>query len=300
MNRRDFIKGTAGIAALSSLGPAYVLGKNTNTYPDLVWVANAEPAQLVQHALDALGGMSQFVAQGDNILIKPNMSWDRVPKQAATTNPDVVSEVVKQCFEAGAKNVVLFDHTLNEARRCYKRSGIQKAAEAFGADVQHVYDRKFKKIKFAEGELIKSWEIYDEVMKADKIINLPVAKHHSISGVSLGMKNLMGFLGGNRGRFHRNFDVKITDLNARFRPQLTILDAYRVLLRNGPSGGNLADVVIRKTIIVGKDPVAVDSMGTTLFNLDPLKIDFLNIAHQRGLGEIDTSKLLVKKINLTG
>lgn len=288
------------MAALSSLNPkAFLALASSSGRPDLVSVNNGDPAELVKNAINALGGMEQFVSKGDQVIIKPNISWDRVPQQAATTNPTVVAEVVKLCFEAGAKNVVIFDNTLNEPRRCYKRSGIQKAAEDAGADVQYIYDRKFKTIRFPEGELIKSWEVYDEVLKADKLINIPAAKHHTVSGVSLGMKNLMGLIGGNRGRFHRNYDIKITDLNARIRPVLTVLDAYRVLLRNGPSGGNIADVELRKTLIAGTDPVAVDAMGASFFNLDPHNLNFLKLAQERGLGKIDISPGKMKKISLT-
>jgi len=287
------------MAALSSLNPKSFLAMAQSTdKPDVVKVTNGEPVDLVTNAIRALGGMAQFISKGDRVVVKPNISWDRRPEQAATTNPAVVAEVVKLCLEAGAKDVVIFDNTLNEPRRCYKRSGIQKEAEEAGADVQHVYDRKFKIIKFSEGELIKSWEVYDEVLEADKLINLPVAKHHSISGVSLGMKNLMGLIGGNRGRFHRNFNEKITDLNAQIRPVLTILDAYRMLLRNGPSGGNIADVATRKTLIAGTDPVAVDAMGASLFNLNPQDLKFLNLAQDRGLGKIEISPSRIKKIDL--
>jgi uncharacterized protein (DUF362 family) len=298
MERRDFIKGTISLAAASVLGPAD-LTFSQNSNPDLVVVKQGEPADLVQKAVSEIGGMDQFVSKGDIVVLKANISWDRVPPQAATTNPDVVAEVVRLCLEAGAKRVKVFDRTLNEPMRCYKRSGIEKAAKEAGADVHHVYDRKFKTVSFPDGELIKSWELYDEVLEADCLINLPIAKHHSIGGMSLGMKNLMGFLGGNRGKFHRDFDKKITDLNTRIKPKLTIMDAYRMLVRNGPSGGNLADVVETKTVIAGTDPVAVDSYGATLFKHDPSTVSFLQEAHRRGLGEIDLDKLNLKTITLT-
>ncbi len=193
----------------------------------------------------------------------------------------------------------VFDHTLNEPRRCYKRSGIEKSVKESGGEIQHVYDRKFKNVRVPDGELLTSWEIYDEVLEADKIINLPIAKHHSISGVSLAMKNVMGFLGGNRGKLHRQFDIKITDINAFIRSDLVILDAYRILLRNGPSGGNLADVQLKKTVAVGTDIVAMDSFGASLFNLDPKQIHFLVKANERGLGQNDLNKIDIETIRLT-
>jgi uncharacterized protein (DUF362 family) len=242
--------------------------------------------------------MSKFVSKGDVVVLKANMSWDRVPEQAATTNPDVVAEVVKLCFDAGAKTVKLFDRTLNEARRCYKRSGIQQAAEAVGADVKHVYDRKFRMIKFPDGKLIKQWEVYDDVLEADKLINLPIAKHHAIGGASLGMKNYMGFLGGERGALHRQFPVKIVDINTGIKADLTLLDAYRMLMANGPSGGNVADVALKKIVVAGSDPVAMDAYGMTLFGHDPASVEFLQEASSRGLGEIDLKKVKIKTMDL--
>ena len=131
-----------------------------------------------------------------------------------------------------------------------------------------------------------------------QFVNIPIAKHHSIGGISLGMKNLMGFLGGNRGKFHRDFNTKIVDLNSQIKTDLTILDAYRMLLRNGPSGGNLADVELKKTIVAGIDPIAMDSYGASLFNLKAERIPFLQKAYKRGLGEFDLTKLNIKTLTL--
>jgi len=246
--------------------------------------------------------MGKFVRPGDIVVVKPNISWDRVPEQGATTNPAAVAEVVRMAFEAGAKKVRVFDFTLNEPRRCYKRTGIEQAAREAGAEVSFISERKFKSAAFPDGERIRSWEIYEDVLEADRLINVPAAKHHSVpeAGVSLGMKNLMGVIGGNRGQFHRDFAPKIADLSGRIRPDLVILDAYRVLTRNGPSGGNLADVSVRKTVVAGTDPVAVDAWGATLFNLKPERLPFLIEAKRRGLGENDLSRVAVRNVLLTG
>ena len=202
MERRDFLKKSVSIAAAYSLMPRSPRIFGQGQIPDLVVVKEGEPVELVNRAVEELGGMSRFISRGDVVVLKPNISWDRVPPQAATTNPDVVAQVVRLCFNAGAKKVKIFDRTLNEPKRCYKRSGIEKAAQEAGADVQHVYERKFKRVKIPDGVLIKSWEIYEDVLESDKIINIPIAKHHSIGGMSLGMKNFMGHIGGNRGKFH--------------------------------------------------------------------------------------------------
>ena len=298
MERRDFIKTISGIGLTAFVGPTFIFSKTGKSTCEIVVAEGGEPASLVRKAIESAGGMSRFISKGDVVVLKPNISWDRVPKQAATTNPEIVAEVIRMCLEAGAKKVKVFDRTLNEPRRCYERSGIEKSVKDSGGDIQHVYGPKFRKVRLPEGELITSWEIYDEVLEADKIINLPIAKHHSLSGVSLAMKNIMGFLGGNRGQLHRQFDTKITDLNAFIRSDLIILDAYRMLLRNGPSGGNLADVQLKKTVAVGTDIVAMDSFGASLFHLNPQEIPFLVKAHARNLGQNDLNKIDIETIHL--
>jgi uncharacterized protein (DUF362 family) len=300
MERRDFLKAsTATVASVCALlGPRR--GAAQTQAADLAVVMNGAPAEMTRKAVEAIGGMSSIVKNGDVVVVKPNMSWDRVPEQGATTNPEVVGEIISLCLNAGAKTVKVFDFTLNEPVRCYKRSGIQAAAKKAGADVQYIYDPKFKTVKFPEGDLVKSWSVYLDVLEADRIINVPCAKHHTVSGMSLGMKNLMGWIGGNRGQFHRQFDVKIVDLSTKIKPHLIVLDAYRQLLRNGPSGGNLADVVLKKTIVAGTDPVAVDSYGATLFNMNPKQVPFLVEAAKRKLGRLDLDSLFIQKIDMAG
>lgn len=298
MKRRDFFRTSAMVTAGTLLSGPVRTGFGQEAALDMVVVEKGDPRQMVSEALKAMGGMKRFVGKGDIVVLKPNISWDRVPEQAATTNPDVVAEVVKLCFEAGAKKVKIFDNTLNEPKRCYTRSGIEAAAKAEGADVEYIFERKFKEVPFPDGELVKSWEIYKDILEADKVINLPAAKHHSIGGVSLGMKNLMGVIGGNRGRFHRDFHTKIVDLSTRVKPDLIVLDAYRILLRNGPSGGNLADVRLQKTLAVGTDPIAMDSFGVTLFGEDPNQKPFLVEGSRRGLGTMNFRSLRMKTLEM--
>lgn len=298
MKRREFLQTSAASVLLSGAFSLPGLTKSQEQPIDLAVVQNGEPGALVRKAVETLGGMKQFVSNQDIVVIKPNMSWDRVPEQAATTNPEIVAEVVKMCFESGAKAVRIFDNTLNEARRCYKRSGIQKAAEDAGAEVSFINPVKFKNIKIENGEIVKNWEVYTDAIEADVLINLPIAKHHSVSGVSLGMKNMMGLIGGRRGALHRQYDTKINDVNSLFKTRLTILDAYRILLRNGPSGGNVSDVALKKIVIAGTDRVAVDAYGVTLFDLKPADIGFLNEANARGMGRFDLDRLNVQVTQL--
>lgn len=303
-NRRQFLK-TAGAAglALSGLGSVpFVFGqeKKSTGGLHLAMVQNSDPAQMVRKAIDMLGGINHFVKKGNVVVVKPNIGWDRVPEQAATTNPEVVAEIVNLCLKAGASKVKVFDNTCNQARRCYKRSEIEDAAEKAGADVSFMYPQKYKKVNIEKGVALKSWEFYQDALEADVFINVPIAKHHSLSKVTLGLKNMMGIIGGNRGKIHNQFEKKIVDLNTVVKPQLTIIDAVRMLMDNGPVGGNLNDVKKMDTIVAGVDPVAVDAFAATLFGHKPEDLGFIREAHNRGLGNMNLKELKIEKVNLAG
>jgi uncharacterized protein (DUF362 family) len=181
------------------------------------------------------------------------------------------------------------------ANRTYRNSGIEAAAKAAGATVRHVIPSRFKKIAIPAGKRIQEWEFYEDALAADVFINVPIAKHHSLSRVTLSMKNLMGILGGERGDLHNYFPEKITDINSIVKPTLTILDATRILTRNGPQGGNIADVQVKNTIIAGTNSVSIDAFGASLFGIAAGELDFLKEAHTRGLGEIDLAKLKIQE-----
>jgi uncharacterized protein (DUF362 family) len=302
IDRRHFLKiaGMAGIAISGIINDPLVsrAEKKITTPIDLAVVQNSDPAMLVQKAINILGGISKFVKKGDVVVVKPNIGWDRVPEQAATTNPDVVAEIVRLCLKAGASKVKVFDSTCNQARRCYLRSNIEKAASKAGADVTYIYEQKFKKVNIPEGKELKSWEFYRDALEADVFINVPIAKHHSMSRVTLGLKNIMGVIGDNRGKIHNHFDVKIVDLNTIIKPQLTILDAVRILMKNGPTGGSLNDVKQMNMVIAGVDPVAIDAYGATLFGLKPEELGFLREAKNRGLGKMDLNTLKIERVDL--
>lgn len=292
-NRRKFIQGSAalGIGATMRM-PVF----QAETTPDLVVVTGEDPAAATKAAIDALGGMKRFVSPGQRVFIKPNVSWDRVPKQAATTNPDVVGMVVSECVSAGASTEV-GDNTLNDARRCYQRSGIGEAVEKAGGSWTYARSTDFSNLDMG-GKAMGKWPVYLKAKEADVIISVPVAKHHSSARLSLGMKNLYGLVGGPRNRLHQKMDQAIADMANFFRPQLTIIDAYRVLMRNGPSGGSVADTKLVYKIIASADPVAADAMGGTLFGLEENSLGFVRAAAEHGLGTYQLATLNIKEINL--
>ena len=238
--------------------------------------------------------MGRFIRRQDVVVLKPNIAWDRTPEQAANTNPDLVAEVVRQCWSAGAKRVLVTDVSCNEPRRCFHRSGIEAAARAAGAEVILPDADMFREVDLG-GVVLKSWPVFTPFLEADKIINLPIAKHHNLVGATLGMKNWYGILGGQRNRLHQQIHQSLADLAAFMLPTLTIMDCYRILLRNGPTGGNLEDVALKKTVVASTDPVALDAyVAKAYWNLDPERLPYLQMAANRGLGTTEYDKLDVK------
>ncbi len=251
--------------------------------------------KLVRNALAAMGGMQKFVSRGDVVVIKPNMGWDRVPAHAANTNPDVVGTVVQLAYEAGAKRVVVADGSCNDPNRCYQRSGIWRKAHALGADVILPAEHRFK-TKRLKGELLDEWPIFTTLIEADKVINVPIAKHHNLAKFTAAMKNWYGVLGGRRNRLHQNIDTSIADLATFMRPTLTIIDAVRVLVRNGPQGGNFDDAKDMHTIIASVDQVAADAYACTLIGQHRDNLPYLKMGHERGIGTMFWENLRVKEV----
>ena len=221
MDRRDFLKDTAGtLAALTALSPLLEAGPPAR--PDLAVVRGTSPERIVRAAVDALGGIRRFIAKGDVVVVRPNIGWDRRPEQAATTNPEVVATLVKLCFEAGARKVKVFDRTCNDPRRCFERSGIAEAARRAGAEIILPDPARFKDVNL-EGSVLSNWPVFDPFLNADKIINIPIAKHHSLSGTTLGMKNWYGILGGPRHQLHQKIHESLVALADFVRPTLTMI-----------------------------------------------------------------------------
>jgi uncharacterized protein (DUF362 family) len=267
--------------------------------PDLVVARNGEPEELVRRAISALGGMNRFVAQGSNVVIKPNICVAyHSYEYAATTNPWVVGALVKLCIEAGARHVQVFDFpfggTIEEA---YSKSGIADQVKAAGAEMSGMPRFKFVKTDIPTGQDLRKADIFDDVLKADVLINVPIAKHHSLARLTLGMKNLMGII-LDRPAIHHNMSQRLADLTSKLKPALTVIDAVRILVENGPTGGNLADVKQLNTIIASPDIVAADSYGTTLFGMQPDDLGYIKAATAMGLGNNDLKSLRIEEINV--
>jgi len=291
MKRRDFLKNAALGSIILGINPSMMAQQN---FPDLAVIHGDSPSKITREAVASLGGIKRFVSKGDVVMLKANIGWDRTPEQAACTNPEVVGTLVELCLEGGAKEVKVMDNPCNPARRTYARSGIASSAKKAGATVFYPNKYRLRKMML-NGEWIKEWEVYSDFIEADKIINIPIAKIHSLSKLTMGMKNWLGALGGNRNQLHQNINAAMVDLSAFFKPCLTVLDAYRLLIRNGPQGGRLSDVRIYKTVVAGTDYVAVDTMGATFFSIKSEELPFLQLASQNGDGEVHLEKLRIEK-----
>jgi uncharacterized protein (DUF362 family) len=298
ITRRKFLKTAAAGMALGLIGsPSFSLA--TEEY-DLA-VISGEPVAATRKALEAIGGISRFVKKWQPVILKPNMSFARTPEFSATTHPLVVATVAQACIEAGAQQVLVLDHTLHRSELCLERAGIRDACKNIpGVHVLALQERKFfREIKIPQGKVLERVEVIKEVLDNSTLINIPVAKSHSATGVSLGLKGLMGLI-WDRESFHSQYNINqaIADLGTVIKPQLTILDATRALVSGGPGGPG--EVKKPNLIIAGIDPVAVDSYGVSIVqwygqNFKGRQVEHLLVAHQKGLGKIDIDQMKVIK-----
>jgi uncharacterized protein (DUF362 family) len=250
---------------------------------------------LTGKVFEAAGGIQKFVSKQDVVVIKPNISWARPPDLAATTHPEVLEAVIELCQEAGAKKVRIADHTIHDARRCFAITGAGMVAKKTGADLVYPRSSLMRDMKL-QGHRLDVWPVFLPLVEADKVINLPVAKVHSLSGLTLGMKNWIGAVGGRRSALHQDIHLAIVDLAQFFRPTITLIDAIRIMIANGPSGGSRSDVSVSNRLILSDDPVAADARAAGLFNLQPQDIGFINLGEKWGLGTTEFKKLREHKV----
>jgi uncharacterized protein (DUF362 family) len=251
-------------------------------------VHGTAPKAITQAALAALGGIERFVQSGDDVIVKPNICVDyRTFEYGATTNPEVVAALVELCKGAGAKRVRVMDLPFGGSpESAYAVSGIADAVGAAGGEMEVMNPAKFRETEIPEGRDITSWKVYADLLSADVVINVPVAKHHSLARLSLGLKNLLGVI-RNPGRIHANLGQRTADLASLVRPTLTVVDAVRTLMSNGPTGGNLNDVRLTNMVIASHDMVAADAYAATLFDMKGKDIAYVASAADMGLGTLD-------------
>ena len=313
MDRRNFLKAIAltGAAlttikeskAMSILTQSFQTNNSTTKY-DLVAVMGGEPEEMFRKAIAEMGGIENFIKQGDKVCVKPNIGWAQPPEMGADTNPKLVAEIIKQCLKAGAKEVIVFDHPCDEWRKCYTNSGIEAAAKAAGAKVVPANEESYyKSISLPHGKKLKSAKIHEAIIGSDKWINVPCLKNHGGTQLTISMKNYMGIV-WDRGYFHaHDLQQCIADIcTYEKRPVLNVVDAYRIMKNNGPRGKSPSDVVIAKGLFMSQDIVAVDTAAANFFNqvreMPIEKVKHILNAQALGLGTMNLDELKIKRIKL--
>ena len=308
MKRRTFIKTSvgAGLAAgaaamLGGVGRLSAWPASPGELPyDLVAVKGGEPDLMFDKAIDSLGGMEAFVKKGQSVVVKPNIGWDVSPERAGNTNPLLVKRIIQHCIAAGASVVYVFDNTCDKWDQCYATSGIKQAvSDAGGKLAPGNQESYYQQVEIKQGKKLQSAKVHELILESDVFINVPVIKHHSSAGLTLAMKNLMGVV-WDRMFWHRN-DLQqcIADYATFYRkPHLNVVDAYRIMLRNGPRGVSPADVSLQKQLLLSTDMVAIDAAAAKIFGKEPSDIAHIKIAEQMGVGRADLNSLKINRIIL--
>jgi uncharacterized protein (DUF362 family) len=309
--RRKFLAHSAATAGLLSLGTQHLLAAPlaADKQADMTiakWAGDAASSKeafhdiavkLTEQAIAGLGGLGRFVKKGDVVWVKPNIGWDQPPEKAANTNPDVVATIVRLCFEAGAKTVKVGDNSVHRAEKTYHSSGIAAAVKPLGAEVLFLEESRAKRMNIG-GEKIKQLPVFPQVVEADLVINVPVAKHHKLSDATLCMKNYMGVI-ASRPTIHQDIPTCLTDLTRFMKPRICILDAMRILTAHGPVGGDLRDVKTLLTVAAGVDIVALDAFGAELLGHKPDSIGTVAKAAKSGLGTFDYRSLALRELSVS-
>ncbi len=306
MDRRKFIKSALGITtafvtplfvpAIKAFAQKPTQQKQYNY--DLVAVRGGEPEVMFRKGIAEFGGMQTFVKKGQRVVVKPNIGWDTTPERAANTNPKLINEIVKACYEAGAKEVIVFDHTCDQWQRCYENSGIEKAVKDAGGKIIPAHNENYYQTVTVGGKALKQAKEHEAILQADVFINVPVLKHHGSTKLSIAMKNLMGNV-WNRGAWHANdLHQCIADFAAYRKPTLNIIDAYAVMKRNGPRGISIDDVTIMKAQILSPDIVAADAAASKLFGIQPDSVQYIRYADELKVGTMNLESLRIQRVSV--
>jgi uncharacterized protein (DUF362 family) len=302
MKRRDFIRYSAAATAFtgaSLYGFNKVFGAPVPTDYDLVAIKGGDPATMFDNGIKSMGGMGKFVAKGQSVVVKPNIGWDAVPERAANTNPALVKRIIEHCYEAGAKEVFVFDNTCDKWNKCYTNSGIEKATKDANATlVPGNTESYYHEVTVEDGQRLTSTKVHELILESDVFINVPVLKSHSSAKLTIAMKNLMGVV-WDRSYWHRNdLHQCIADYTTFRKPDLNIIDAYNVMMKNGPRGVSTADVLNLKSQIISTDIVAADAAASKIFGMEPYEIPYIDIADDMGIGTMDLEELNINRIIL--
>jgi len=304
MKRRDFISKSvyavgAGFTFLTLEEAFGSITTNPQASYDLVAIMGGEPEVMYEKGIAELGGMKNFVKAGQTVVVKPNIGWDRTPEFGANTHPKLVGKIVADCLAAGAKEVFVFDNTCDTWRRAYATSGIEKAARDAGANViSGNSEGNYKDVTLPRAKSLKTAKVHEKILECDVFINVPVLKHHDAAQISLAMKNLMGIVWDRTFWHNNNLNQCIADMVTYRKPDLNIIDGYRVIKRNGPKGVSVNDASLEKAQIISTDIVAADAAASKIFGTEPENVPYIKIANDMGLGVMDITKLNINRIKV--
>jgi uncharacterized protein (DUF362 family) len=305
MDRRDFIKKSVLAGVAGSTLP-FIKYKNifantslSETQYDLVAVKGGEPEEMFDKAIAEFGGIKKFIRKGQKVLVKPNIGWDVIPENSANTNPKLVKRIIEQCFNAGAKDVYVFDHTCDNWNKCYTNSGIEKAVtDAGGKIVSGANESYYHEVKIPNGKNLKDSKVHELVLDSDVFINVPVLKNHGGSRLTICMKNMMGVV-WDRGYWHRNdLHQCIADFATYCKPTLNVVDAYNVMKRYGPRGVSKEDVVNMKSLLISTNMVVADAAAAKIFGMEPEDINYIKYADEMKVGSMNLENLSIKRIKI--
>lgn len=304
MNRREFLKKSMALAAgtgalLLPVNAGRAIGAIVSGPADLAAVRGGEPEEMFDRGIASMGGMKRFVSKGQTVVVKPNMAWDVRPELGANTNPGLVGRIVRRCIEAGASKVYVFDHTCDLWKRSYVTSGIEEAARRAGATVVPAdQTRYYRNTPIAGARVLKETLVHELILQSDVFINVPVLKNHGGAGLTISMKNLMGIV-WNRGELHsKGLHQCIADLSLLRKPDLNVVDAYRVMTRSGPRGTSERDITIRKAQVLSTDIVAADTAAAKIFGTEPNSVDYIRLGAALKAGTMDLERLKVERISI--
>ncbi|MDR1873749.1 MAG: DUF362 domain-containing protein [Synergistaceae bacterium] len=305
MERREFLKKslTLGLGAGVLFLPKGLRGGVKRAlagegYPDLVALKGASPEAMFDRGIAALGGIGRFVKPGQTVVIKPNMSWDTPLDGAANTSPALVARVIKHCLDAGASRVRVVDHSIEYWENSLSGSGIGAAVKSAGGVYAPSEDAKYYQKVDLKGSVLKSAQVHETLLESDVLISVPVLKHHGGAGVSIAMKNLMGCVWNRREYHAKGLQNCIADFLYARKPDLSVVDAYRVITRHGPRGGSPDDVAELRAQILSPDIVAADSAAARLLGREPADVPHIRLAAEAGFGQIDLTKLKIERLVL--
>jgi len=306
MDRRTFFR--KGFGASIVVGAAFA-GRYDNLLSasftadelpfDLVAVKGGEPDVMLAKGMKALGGISKFVRKGQKILVKPNIGWDVSPERAGDTNPKLVTAVIRQCLDAGASEVFVFDHTCDNWQRCYKNSGIESAVKDAGGKIAPAHtEGYYHEASIPWGKSLTKVKEHELLLGTDVFINVPILKSHGGTRLTIAMKNQMGNV-WDRGTWHRNdLHQCIADYAGYRKPALNIVDAYYVMKQNGPRGVSVEDVVTMKSLLISTDMVIVDTAAAKLFGIEPADVRHIQLAADQKIGRMDLENLRIERITI--